>query len=50
MTIVPTKKKRFFSVFGDQAQAIKKFVDEKDLKVSKEQELIKIFEYFNSLL
>ena len=50
LTQIPIKKKSFFLIFGDQAPDIKKFMHDNDLKVSRELDLLKIFDYYNSIL
>ncbi len=46
---LPLKKKNVLQTFGDQSQKVKKFLSENNLSIKKENDLIKIFEYYNSL-
>jgi hypothetical protein len=46
---MPGSNKKAVPVFGDKAAEIKKFIDENSLSVGKEEDLIKIFDHFNSL-
>jgi hypothetical protein len=44
------KKKKFTKVFGEYSQAMKKFIDEKSLKFSVENDLKLMTEFYNSLV
>ncbi|MDX1828566.1 MAG: hypothetical protein R3342_03370 [Lutibacter sp.] len=46
---IPKKKKLFINIFGDKSQQIKKFIKSKKLKPTRENDLIKIFNYYNTL-
>ncbi len=46
---VPKKKKIFYNIFRERKNEVKKFVESNRLKINKEEDLIKISEYFNSL-
>ncbi len=46
---VPAKKKALQAVFGDKLAAIRAFMKERQLSLSREDDLVKIFDYFNSL-
>lgn len=49
MQLLPTKKSKFFPVFGQNQNKIKQFVKKNKLKISKEKDLIKIVQYYNTL-
>ncbi len=46
---VPDKKKSIPAIFGDQAEAMKGYIKQQGLSVGKEGDLVKLFEYYNSL-
>lgn len=46
---VPEKKKAVPAIFGDQKEAMKAYVKKQKLSVGKEDDLVKLFEYYNSL-
>ena len=46
---LPLKKRDVIQTFGEQSQKVKKFLSENKLSVKKENDLIKIFEYYYSL-
>ncbi len=45
----PTSKKKALKLFGEQQGAIKKFIKENKIKLSDDEDLKKLFEYYNSL-
>jgi hypothetical protein len=47
---IPSNAKKLVSVFGDKSSEMKKYIDDNSLAAGKEQDLIKIFEYYNSLM
>jgi len=49
LTLLPTKKKAITAIFGDKTEAIKKYIDDKDLRLSRQDDLAKVFDYYNSL-
>ena len=49
LTLVPPKKKMLLALFGDQSQAIKEYIKQNKLSPAKEDDLVKIFEYYNTL-
>jgi hypothetical protein len=46
---VPEKKKAFLVIFGDKADKVQAFVKSQRLSIGKEDELVRAFEYYNSL-
>lgn len=46
---LPTKKSKFAKVFGDKASKIKAFLKKERINIKKEKDLIKVFNYFNTL-
>lgn len=46
---IPRKKSKFYKVFGISSSKIKKFIKKEKLNIKKENDLIKIFKYYNSL-
>lgn len=48
-SLLPTKKNDFFSKFGKQAKDVSKYAKSNKLNIKKEEDLIKIFEYYDSL-
>ncbi len=49
LTLLPTKKKAFAAVFSDKTEEVKKFMDDKNIKLSRREDLAKVFEFYNSL-
>lgn len=47
--MVPYEKKAFFSMLGDKADLVKRFVKENKLNISKQEELRQVVDYFNSI-
>lgn len=47
---VGTSKKKMLPLFGDKAAEVEKFIDDNSLSLKKEGDLVKLFEYYNSLL
>ncbi len=47
---VPKKKKIFYNIFREMKDEMKKFIETNRLKISKEDDLLKISEYYNSLI
>lgn len=50
ITSLPKKKKEFFNIFQQQSEKVYLFAKKNKLSFKKESDLIKIFEYFNSLI
>lgn len=46
---IPTKKKKLLVIFGDKAPQVESFIDKNDINISKEAQLVKVFEYYNTL-
>jgi hypothetical protein len=46
---LPAKMKKFLSVFGDKQQDVKSFISENQLDHTEEQDLIKIFDFYNGI-
>jgi hypothetical protein len=46
---LPTKKSKFLKVFGNKASNIKSFLKKERINIKKEKDLIKVFNYFNTL-
>ena len=49
LKLVPGKKKEFPAIFGDKADNVKAYMKEHDLSPSKEAELSRVFDYYNTL-
>ncbi|TYP98064.1 hypothetical protein C7447_103232 [Tenacibaculum adriaticum] len=49
LTKIKLKKKQILNLLKDKKQNVKKFVLNKDLSYSKEEDILKIFEYYNSI-
>ncbi|MBL0742909.1 hypothetical protein [Chryseolinea lacunae] len=47
---VPSSKKKLLPVFGDKATAVEQYIKEKDLSLSKENDLKSVFAYYNTLV
>lgn len=47
---VPSSKKKLLPIFGDKATAVEQYIKDKDLSVSKENDVKSIFAYYNSLV
>ncbi|MBX2827300.1 MAG: hypothetical protein KTR22_04025, partial [Flavobacteriaceae bacterium] len=45
----PSSKKKMLKLFGDQQSTIKTFIKEKKIKLSEDGDLIKLFQYYNTL-
>ncbi|MCT4698123.1 hypothetical protein [Tenacibaculum haliotis] len=46
---IPTKTRKFLNLFSDKSKELKKFIKKNKLKTKKEDDLIKIFKYYNTL-
>ncbi|MDX1828567.1 MAG: hypothetical protein R3342_03375 [Lutibacter sp.] len=46
---IPKKKKLFINIFGNKSQQIKSFIKKEKLKPIRENDLIKIFNYYNAI-
>jgi hypothetical protein len=46
---LPSKKKEFLKLFSSDSSTIEKFVKENKLGIKKQEDLIKIFDYYNTL-
>ncbi len=46
---VPRKKKKFYTLFGENSSKIKKFIKKERLKIKKKKDLKKIINYYNTL-
>ncbi len=46
---LPTRKSKFLKVFGSKANSIKSFIKKEKLGIKKNEDLIKIFNFYNSL-
>jgi hypothetical protein len=47
---IKKSKKKFFKMFDDKSDLIEEFTEENNLSFRKEEDLIEIFEYYNTLL
>jgi hypothetical protein len=47
---VPSSSKKLTVLFGDKSADVKKFINDNSLSVGKEQDMAKIFEYYNALV
>jgi len=46
---LPTRKNKYYTLFKNHSNAIKSFVKKEKLGIKKEEDLIKIFNYYNTL-
>jgi hypothetical protein len=46
---LPTSKNNFYSVFGNHEDAIKSFIKKQKLSIDEENDLVKIFTFYNTL-
>lgn len=46
---VPEKKKAFPAIFGDKAESVKGYLKSQGLSIDKDDDLVRVFEYYNSL-
>lgn len=46
---IPNKKKLFFDLFSDKKLSVRNYVEENRLKISAEEDLLSIIDYYNSL-
>jgi hypothetical protein len=47
---LPSSSKKVIALFGDKSAEVKKFIDDNSLSTGKENNLVKIFENYNSLV
>ncbi|AYB32278.1 hypothetical protein [Chryseolinea soli] len=50
VTALPSSKKKLLPLFGDKADAMGKFIQDQALTISREADLITIFNHYNSLI
>lgn len=46
---VPDKKKAFPAIFGDRSEAIRTYLKSQGLSIEKDDDLVRVFDYYNSL-
>lgn len=46
---LPSKKKKLLLIFGDKSAQVKDYIEKNNLSTSKESDVIRIFEYYNTL-
>jgi hypothetical protein len=49
LTLLPPKKKAVVAIFGDKSEAVKKFMDDNNIRLSRVEDLAKVFDFYNNL-